>query len=125
MDSLLAGGGAAGIIIACVYVGRLMLDAFRDWRSGDVAVKTGAMTDANTANAVILSSLTALSLENGRLQRKIAHLEDEADESRRLATEKDRKIKRLEDRLGTAQAQIQTIADELQALRRRDTTPPR
>ncbi|MCW2543122.1 MAG: hypothetical protein JWM40_674 [Frankiales bacterium] len=109
-DQVLAGGGVAGLVIAVSYIGRLVLDWFKEKRSGDVVEKSTSVTDAATANAVILQSLKALGEENVRLQKKVGHLESES-------AAKDRKISELNDRLGTAQEQIQSIADELAQLK--------
>lgn len=118
VDSLLAGGGTAGGIIAVGYVGRLALDWLKDHRSGEVAEKTaavaektGAVTDAATASTVVLASLKALQEENTRQQEKIRHLEAEDERKSRVITE-------LTDRLAKAQVQIQGIADELEQLKR-------
>lgn len=109
-DSLVAGGGVAGLIIAVAYIGRLGLDWFKEKRSGDVIEKSTSVTDAATANAVILQTVKALGEENARLQKKVLHLERESQS-------KDSKISELNDRLGRAQVQIQSIADELAQLK--------
>lgn len=117
-DSLLAGGGTAGGILAAGYVGRLALDWYKEHRSGEVAEKTAAVaektssvTDAATASTVVLASLKALQEENTRQQAKIRHLEAEDERKTKVITE-------LTDRLTKAQAQIQGIADELEQLKR-------
>lgn len=108
--SLIAGGGAAALIIALVYVGRLGLDWLREKRSAPVAKTTAAVTDAAAANAVLVQTVETLQAETSRQARKIKHLEDEA-------AEKDAKIEALEQRLNEAQGQIQTVAAELAALK--------
>lgn len=105
-----AGGGIAGLILSITYVGRLALDWAKERKTGSVSEKSASVTDAATANTVILKSLEAVVAENGRMQRKIKHLEDES-------AEKDFKIKDLESRLAGALSQIKDIADELAQLK--------
>lgn len=109
-DQVLAGGGIAGLTIAISYIGRLVLDWVKEKRDGEVVEKSTSVTDAATANAVIIQSLKALGEENSRLQRKVGHLEQES-------AVKDELIADLGKRLTQAQQQIQSIADELAQLK--------
>lgn len=103
VDTLLTGSGTAGLILGAAYVGRLLLDGWREKRTGDREDTTSTVQDAAATNALMLGSLTALQAENGRQAARIRHLEEEADL-------KDAKIRDLEQR-------VQAIADELAALK--------
>lgn len=101
--SLLTGGGVAGLLGAAAYLGRLALDWRKEKRAAPRQDAAASITDAATANAVLVQSLDALRAENQRMARKIKHLEDEAEA-------KDAKIGELERR-------VQEILDELAALK--------
>ena len=107
---ILTGGGAVGLVAVAGYVMKQIFDAWQAARTGDVAEKSTSVTDAATANAVILGSLKALGDENVRLRLSVRHLEEES-------VLKDTKIRELETKLGDALAQIQGIAEELSALK--------
>lgn len=93
LSPLLTGGGAAGLVLAVGYIGRLALDAWREKRTAPREQATASVSDAAAANAVLVQSLDALRAENQRMARKIKHLEDEAEA-------KDAKITELERRVG-------------------------
>lgn len=98
-DELVTGGGLGGIALAVVYVGRLTLDWLRERRKGPVETSTAAVTDAATANAVLLSTVEALQKENGRLNRRVESLETEN-------ARKDAKLTELEGRLSSIAAEL-------------------
>lgn len=98
-DQLVTGGGLGGIALAVVYVGRLTLDWLRERRKAPVETSTAAVTDAATANAVLLSTLESVQGENKRLQGRVKTLEDEN-------AAKDRKLADLEGRLADIAAEL-------------------
>lgn len=110
LSPLLTGGGAAGLVLAVGYIGRLALDAWREKRTAPREQATASVSDAAAANAVLVQSLDALRAENQRMARKIKHLEDEAQA-------KDAKIGELQQALSSAQRQIDAIASDLAALK--------
>lgn len=106
MDGLITGGGIAGLVVALVYVGRLTLDWLKDRRTAPINAASAHVGDAAAANAVLVASLQSLQAENGRLVKRVQHLETEAERYEAKVTE-------LEGRLSD-------IAGELAALRRGD-----
>lgn len=98
-DDLLVGGGGMGAAAVFIWCGRLALDWWKDHRSGTLTSKTTSVTDAATANTIILATLTALQAENTRLQRKVEHLEEENEM-------KDSKITELETRLNAIAVEL-------------------
>lgn len=100
--SLLTGSGAAALIIALVYAGRLGLDWLREKRAAPVARTTAAVTDAAAANAVLVQTVETLQAETSRQARKIRHLEEEAEA-------KDKKIDELESRLNDIAAELAAL----------------
>jgi len=88
--------------VALSYVGKMALD-WRRTPSGARRRDSAAVADAQTANAILKTTLDSLQVENGRMARRILSLEDEA-------AAKDRKIDELERRLNQ-------IAQELAALK--------
>lgn len=103
LQPFLVGTGGGGLVLVLYACGRLVLEWLQERRSGEITSKTASVTDAATANTIILKSLEALQDENTRLQGKVKHLEDEAEK-------KDAKIADLETRLNA-------IAVELAALK--------
>lgn len=107
---VLASGGVIGLILALAYIGRLLLDWIKERKTDKtvgvtvgIAEKTAAMSDASTVNAMILSSLEAVTDENGRLRSRVESSEAENA--------------RLRGRIETLENEIAVIAAELRTLR--------
>jgi len=98
-DDLLVGGGGMGAAAVFIWCARLTLDWWKERRTGTLSTKTASVTDAATANTIILATLTALQSENTRLQRKVEHLEEENEM-------KDGKITELEARLNAIAVEL-------------------
>ncbi len=101
--SLLTGGGTGGAIVALAYIAKLAWEGRREHRQEKREEVGGAVVDAATANATLVRTIETLQAENGRMAKKIRHLEDEA-------ADKDRKIEDLTQR-------VNAIAAELAALK--------
>jgi len=115
-SALLANGGVAGLLAVAGMLGKLALDAWRERHAIDRADhvehradRTGAVTDAATANAIVLASLEAVHQENKALRAEVGELRDEI-------AGKDQKIAGLSDALTEAQTEINRIARELATL---------
>lgn len=108
-DPITTGGGIAGGIIALVYVGRLALDWWRERKQetpkAAAALASSQVTDAATANAVLVQTVETLQAENGRLSARVQHLEDEA-------TERNRKITDLENQLASIARELATLRSD-------------
>ena len=98
-DALVTGGGIGGLALAIVYVGRLTLDWLRERRKGPVENTSAAVTDAATANAVLLSTIESLQSKNARLWTRVGSLETEN-------ARKDAKLTELEGRLSLIAAEL-------------------
>lgn len=101
LGGVLTGGGTAGLIVAVAYAVKMFLD-FRAKRPTAGTHATTAVTNAETANAILGKTLERLEAENGRMARKIRHLEEEAEV-------KDRKIDELEQRLNDIAAELSAL----------------
>lgn len=102
IDALVTGGGYLGLAALAIHLGRLLLDYLRH-RHQQQRTPSRVMGDTAAANAVLVQTVEILQTENGRLVKRVKHLEEE---DRR----KDAKITDLEKRLAI-------IADELSELR--------
>lgn len=101
-DALVTGGGLGALALAISYIGRLALDWVRERRTGPRETTTAAVTDAATANAVLLSTVEALQGENTRLHKRVATLETEN-------ARKDEKLTELEGRLAQIAAELSEL----------------
>ena len=99
----ITGGGVSALIMALAYAGRQAMDWWRERNTEKRAGGTVQVTDAATANAVLVQTMKLLQHENTRLQVRVRDLEAQD----RL---KDEKIAELEGRLAA-------IAVELRALK--------
>lgn len=108
VSSLITGSTAGTLIVAIAYAGRQLLDWWPKRGNGKRVEAAGAVADAAVANATLVQTVETLQRENGRMARKIKHLEDEAEE-------KDRKIDSLEAALEAAKADFTSRIDEMQA----------
>lgn len=105
-EQLTTAGGITGAAIAVVYVGRLILDWYRERKTetpkAAAAVATAQVSDAATANAVLVATVQSLQAENARLAGRVQHLEDEADE-------RNTKITQLEGQLAAIAAELASL----------------
>jgi len=110
-------GGITGFAVAVAYAMNLFIDWLDKRRLGeltekttDTSIKTASVTDAATANAVILKTLEAVHVENDRLRK--SNEEKDAEIAR-----KDDRIDELQNQLREAAAKIASIYDELESMR--------
>jgi septal ring factor EnvC (AmiA/AmiB activator) len=110
-------GGMTGFAAACVYAFTQLLDWLDkrragelDERSTDITEKTASVTDAATANAVILKTLDAVHAENDRLRQSVASKDAEI-------ARKDARIDELQQQLREAAEKIAKIYTELESMR--------
>lgn len=86
LKSVFAGGGIATLVGIVAYVVKLSLNSFKAWvgarRPG---VPLADITDASSANAVVVNSLKAIAEENTRLNKQLV--------------ERDETIRQLRERL--------------------------
>lgn len=107
---VLTGGGSAGLVIAIAYALKLLLDWLKEDRAGRHTESMTTVTNAQTANAVILKSLEAMERENARMRSRVVSLETELADS-------DAKMDTLRARLIDAQIKISNISRELDEMK--------
>lgn len=103
LATIVTGGGSGALGIGGAYLAKLAFDSWRAQRTDVRTDRTSAVTDAATANAIIVKTVETLQQENGRLVARVRALEEEAEI-------KDRKI----DDLGR---RMEEIASELSDLK--------
>lgn len=113
-----AGGGTLATIGIIGFVVKNLIDAFLEKKRGDTVSVSSSVTDAATANAVVLGSLKALEDENLRLRNDVAVLKQENEEKDQRIFDQDQKISVLETRLSSACIEIKQIHEELTTLKK-------
>lgn len=103
-------GGASGIGAVLAVLGKLYFDWRKTRHDEPLVERSSAVTDAATANTVVLASLDALRKENESLRAKVADLQDEN------AT-KDKKLAEFQTRLESMQTDMDAMHTELTKLR--------
>lgn len=102
LESLVAGGGSAVILVGLLGIGRLILGWIRERRQGVVTqaeVRSTAVEDRATENTILLGTMEALHKENERLQSRIEKQEE-------IIEELHREVAELREQLFTMQRQI-------------------
>ena len=104
-------GGTSGLAAAVAYTvtqwRKSKLDEKVQTRAGD----SMTVTDAATANAILVKSLQELRDENGRMARKMRHLEDEALEKDRLIADLRRDMEALKEQMRAADAKLRALEE--------------
>lgn len=116
IETILTGGGAAAFVIAVAYAGRLALDAWKERRGEPRVATTTAVTDAATANSLLLASLQEERVEVQRLSGRVQELETQ----NALLYEKIRDQRReYEAEISAMRKQLTDVSDRLLALQKR------
>lgn len=116
-QSMLAGGGLTGLAGAIYLACKLVFDWLRDRHNGEITGKSASVTDAATANAVILKSLEALRIENDRLHRKVNHLDAENEQKDNKIAELETRLNQIAGELADRETRLNQIATELAELK--------
>lgn len=90
-SELVASGGASGLALAIAYVIVQIIKS----RSERQVRGSGSITDASTANALLLNTLEAEQSENGKLRERLVAAERRLDEMQ-VALDSERQQHRLE-----------------------------
>lgn len=110
-DLLTGIGGSGGFVVAVAFVVAQVVKSRGERR----AQPSGAVTDASTANALLLASLESERDENNRLRARVAAAERRIDELQ-IQREDDREVHRRE--LAAVQARLEQFTREATELRR-------
>ena len=104
------GGGTAGLVIAVTYaVKALIVDPVRARRNGTTARTSSAVTDAATANSVLLKSLES---ETRRADRAEERERSKDEQIRRLEAE----LASVRDQLADMTRQVADMSERLRSL---------
>lgn len=123
IETILTGGGAAALVVALAYAGRLGLDAWKERHSAPTAATSSAVTDAATANSLLLA---ALQEERVEVQRLSGEVENLRISNSRLYEQMRAQRQDYERELSELRQQLTEVSDRLAGLqtRLRDDLPP-
>lgn len=117
IEALLTGGGAGGLIVALAYTYRQIVASRRERRVEPTEQHTAAMTNAETANTMLLSALREEREEVTRLSGRVQQLEDQnATLYERLREQRqayEREIESLKSQLTEFAAQLEDLQTRL------------
>lgn len=119
IETILTGGGTAALLIALAYAGRLALDWLKERRTGTSAVVSSAVTDAATANSLLLAALQEERIEVQRLSGEVENLRlsnaklyeqmrEQRQEYERELAELRKQLGAVSDRLASLQTRLST-----------------
>ena len=123
LESVLTGGGTAGVIVALTYAYQQIQAARRDRKSEPRAATSAAVTDAAAANSLLLAALQEERVEVQRLSGEVENLRlsnaklyeqmrsQRAAYEAELATLRDQ-LNEVSDRLATLQSRLRADLPE-------------
>ena len=122
LSPALTGGGSAALVFALAYVGRLGLDWWRERRTTPTAAgtaATAAVSDAATANALLLASLREEREEVQRLSAEVAEMRTQNaalyQRMREQRAEYEREISALRGQVDDFRRQLDSLQERLRS----------
>lgn len=111
MEQVLTGGGAGGLVVATAYAYQQWRASRREDNAQPRVAATSAITDAATANALLLASLKEEREEVGRLSGRVQELE----------TQNALLYERMRDQRREYEAEIKALRDQVDGFSRKLT----